>query len=463
MMMIESLSQVAKRPFDLGVAIFSLSLLGYISFRAICLRRDTRKGVASQYPLPPGPPRDFLIGSMRYFPTSNLWKGFCEWQRSYGDIVYAHLPGLSFVMLNSYEMCQELLSKRTSGTSGRDAGYMAMTVMKLNWMLSLIQPGVHHSNQRKMIRRGIGPSTIGSYDPRVERITCDFMLRLAKTQGYVPDIVMEAMSQVIIEVAYGEEIWKRSGKMLSDYNHEIMHLAEIGLFNVWAVDFVHILRFIPSWVPGATFKRIGERSTWLSDFIRYKPFEMVKELYSSGQIGQSMASDLLEEFGPNGDVQDALAVLYTAGSETTRGAISSFLYNIFLFSEVADKVFQEIQHVTNGQRLLHISDRPSLTYTEAVWKESIRWKPFFTLGIPHVNSEEEIIQGFRIPKGTVIGQNIGFMLIDPKVWGDPEIFRPERFLSQSNNGAEACLPNPSIVVFGFGSREQKDMPWYAIG
>jgi len=40
------------------------------------------------------------------------------------------------------------------------------------------------------------------------------------------------------------------------------------------------------------------------------------------------------------------------------------------------------------------------------------------------------------------------MLSDPKVWGDPETFRPERFLGP---GADD-LPNPLVIVFGYGMR-----------
>jgi hypothetical protein len=41
-----------------------------------------------------------------------------------GDIVYLELPGVSIVVLNSYEVAQELLGKRPNTTSGRKIGYM---------------------------------------------------------------------------------------------------------------------------------------------------------------------------------------------------------------------------------------------------------------------------------------------------------------------------------------------------
>lgn len=38
--------------------------------------------------------------------------------------------------------------------------------------------------------------------------------------------------------------------------------------------------------------------------------------------------------------------------------------------------------------------------------------------------------------------------MDPHVWGDPQTFRPERFLEP---GADS-LPNPLTVIFGYGMR-----------
>jgi len=104
--------------------------------------------------------------------------------------------------------------------------------------------------------------------------------------------------------------------------------------------------------------------------------------------------------------------------------------------------------VTEGTRMPRIEDRPHLPFTEATWKEAWRWNTFLPVGIPHVNSGDEILDGHLIKGGSLINLNIGAMLMDPKVWGDPETFRPERFLEADADS----LPNPQNVIFGFGMR-----------
>jgi cytochrome P450 len=55
--------------------------------------------------------------------------------------------------------------------------------MKVGWSTAFIQPGTSHSNQRKMLRRGIGPQRIGSYDPTMEFEIARFMPELEAFEG----------------------------------------------------------------------------------------------------------------------------------------------------------------------------------------------------------------------------------------------------------------------------------------
>lgn len=48
---------------------------------------------------------------------------------------------------------------------------------------------------------------------------------------------------------------------------------------------------------------------------------------------------------------------------------------MMLHPEKQRKVQEELDHVIGHGRLPHASDRPSLPYCDAAWKESARWHP----------------------------------------------------------------------------------------
>jgi cytochrome P450 len=55
--------------------------------------------------------------------------------------------------------------------------------MGWQWNVALLQPGPHHSNQRKMLRRGIGPQAIGSYNLQIEKAAANLMVNLQDFEG----------------------------------------------------------------------------------------------------------------------------------------------------------------------------------------------------------------------------------------------------------------------------------------
>ena len=87
--------------------------------------------------------------------------------------------------------------------------------------------------------------------------------------------------------------------------------------------------------------------------------------------------------------------------------------------EVLRKAQEEIDSVTGHARLPTFSDRPSLPYIEAMLTETLRWGcpvPLSTLlsvfrwipptpyaDFPHLSTEEDVYKGYRIPKGSYVG------------------------------------------------------------
>ncbi|PVF97330.1 cytochrome P450 [Serendipita vermifera] len=438
-------ARMLDSPLETVAVSLSIASLGYLVMKGVhsVFSKDR---MADSYP--PGPPRDPLIGAVRSFPKDHFYDRLVEWAALYGDIVYAPIPGMNMVIINSYEVAQEFLSKRPNTTAGRRIAYIITDLMKFGWSTAFIQPGPSHSNQRKMLRRGIGPQRVGSYDPTIESEVAKFMQELVSFEGHPYLTVQLLIGRMVSKFTYGEKIWDEMGDGLSHWNLEVMDLINEAFFGVWLVEFFHFLRFIPDWVPGLRFKQLTRMGSELSDKVRYLPYKRGLELYKAGTLGHCILNDLLEEFGESGDVQDALAVLYSGASETTSGAIVGFLLVLWLYPEVSQRVFDEIQSLTHGQRLPKVVDRPSLPYTEAVFKESIRIRPFIPLGVPHVNTQDEILRGYLIPKGTMIHQCPGIMFQDARVWKDPDVFRPERFLEPE----ASQRPNPLTMLFGYGIR-----------
>jgi cytochrome P450 len=58
--------------------------------------------------------------------------------------------------------------------------------------------------------------------------------------------------------------------------------------------------------------------------------------------------------------------------------------------------------------------------------------------------------GYDIKKGTMIIANLFSVHRDPESWGDPENFRPERFLSPDG---KTVIRNESSMSFSVGKRQ----------
>ena len=74
--------------------------------------------------------------------------------------------------------------------------------------------------------------------------------------------------------------------------------------------------------------------------------------------------------------------------------------------EVQTKAQEEIDRVIGTNRVPEIADRPNLPYLDAMVKEVLRWHPVAPMCLPHMTTEEDIIEGYFIPKGTHLVPNI---------------------------------------------------------
>ena len=69
-----------------------------------------------------------------------------------------------------------------------------------------------------------------------------------------------------------------------------------------------------------------------------------------------------------------------------------------------------------------------MPYFEATILEVLRRADIAPLSVQHGLASDVMFQDYVIPRDAIVLPDLGSALSDPEVWGDPENFRPERFI-----------------------------------
>nr|CAD7202211.1 unnamed protein product [Timema douglasi] len=116
--------------------------------------------------------------------------------------------------------------------------------------------------------------------------------------------------------------------------------------------------------------------------------------------------------------------------------------------QVMLKAQKEIDSVVSRDRLPSLDDRSSLPYLEAIQREVHRRQSLLPLSVIRRCTEDTTLNGYFIPQHTIVVPNLWSIHNDPELWGDPENFRPERFLDEEGR----LLRKDVTMPFGGGRR-----------
>ncbi|XP_077535945.1 vitamin D 25-hydroxylase-like [Haemaphysalis longicornis] len=118
--------------------------------------------------------------------------------------------------------------------------------------------------------------------------------------------------------------------------------------------------------------------------------------------------------------------------------------------EIQARIQREIDGVVGPDRRPTWDDRKQMPYTQACILEVERWKTSAPLGAPRESSDDVVIDGYFIEKGTTVLPNLWAIHNDPTLWPDPYKFNPHRFLN--DDGTMTSHIPEQLVPFGIGRR-----------
>lgn len=140
-----------------------------------------------------------------------------------------------------------------------------------------------------------------------------------------------------------------------------------------------------------------------------QPYEFVKQQMREKKHKTSFLSQAIENLGSDAEMERihkwSASSMYLGGADTTVSSLMTFFLAMTMFPEVQKKAQEELDRVIGGSRLPVSADLEKLPYIQAIMKETHRWHPVAPMALPHSSTKEDVIRGYRIPKGALLLPN----------------------------------------------------------
>ncbi|KAK6334214.1 hypothetical protein TWF696_002715 [Orbilia brochopaga] len=427
------------------------------------IRRLLSRYSAHKLPLPPGPKGLPILGNVFDLPPPGVpeWRHWLKFKEAYGPISSVTALGQTIILIHDKEMASELLDKRSAKFSSRPFMLFASRICGFEKTLGFQEHNDDVRAQRKLIARQLGSkSLMAKFYSGVEFEVQRFLYRAMNDPTHLVEHLQFEAGSFILNNVYGYKTASNGrDPLIALINQFMSEFSSAVVAGAWPVDIFTWLQYLPEWFPGVKFQAIARRYRKTFADATNIPFEFTERQKARvdcpDSVSRSYVAGLLDG-NPDAEemkvIRQSALSLYAGGADTTVASLGYFFLAMSLFPEVQRKAQEEIDRVVGGPgaRLPGFDDRENLPYVEAVLKETWRWMPIASLGLPHTSNEEDEFHGYRIPKGSIILPSIAWFARDPKMYSEPEQFKPERFLGKDGIREEEM--DPQKFTFGFGRR-----------
>ncbi|KAK7497332.1 hypothetical protein BaRGS_00011376 [Batillaria attramentaria] len=365
--------------------------------------------------LPPGPgPALPLLGHLHLL-EKDIRPVIEKWRRQYGDIISFYMGSQLVVVLNGYDVIKDAFVKHADAFSDRPHMFITDEISKGKVVEGTAQGVAGGSAGAGIGQKRAGREDSGGGRSRFEYDDPTFTSYLRRVDQNVEALTGAGLVTCFPWMRYlpGDLLkFKRTLTNVDAVNEELIKPRVRDHFN--------------SFTDGEA-----------SDFI----YAYIREMRKREDSAQATTLDDENLITTVGD-------LFVAGTESTSTAISWAVVLLENYPDAQEKCFQEIQRVIGTARPPSMRDKPDLTYVEATIMEVLRWANIAIFALQHAVPYDVSFRGYTIPKEAMIMPNLESVLQDEQTWGDPLVFRPDRFI-----GPDGKLTRPDeFIPFGIGRR-----------
>ncbi|GFN92625.1 cytochrome p450 2j2 [Plakobranchus ocellatus] len=408
---------------------------------------------------PPSPGLALPIVGHMYLFKENPTDQIETWRKRLGNIYTIQMGTFRCVMLNGYDLISEILLKHHESLLGRPDMFLHKEIFEYAGIVSL--GGNKWKEQRSFLQSTLRALGMGR-NIMAERIQgeADYLLTTidaAQSQALeISNLVTVCVTNVLCGVIFSKR-FNQGDETILQWLKSVSRLFEV-LGSSAALNFFPFLKYMP----GDMFKFNEVKSIiknlketiwgWVDKDHRVinlsdQGFDDVSHAFLTEierKKRDAIASTTIDE----ANMLASMLALFNAGIETTVNTIIFAVLYMVNFPHLQDQLFREIEDVVGLDRSPSISDKSNLKLLSAFIMETQRFANVVPLGQHRLATKDIHLGGYTISQGTSVIVNFDSILRDESVWGDPDIFRPDRFLDADGS----VIVKKELIPFGIGRR-----------
>ncbi|NWS40197.1 CP2J2 protein, partial [Probosciger aterrimus] len=382
------------------------------------------------------PPSPFSLPFLGHIHVLNLSDPQAMVQKlseKYGDIFSLQMGDMTFVFVNGLRIIKDVLVNQVENFMDRPEIPVDKEIFS---SLGLISSNGHlWKHQRRFTLTTLRNFGLGKrgLEERIQE-ECRYIVEaFGEEQGnpFNPHYkITNAVSNVICSVIFGNRF---------DYHDEefqnLLHLLNetFALHGTMTTQLYNSFPSIMKFLPGS-HQTIFKNWKHMKSFVQEK-INKHKEDWNPSE-SRDFIDSYLQEMTKNNEnacLQEENLVACTldlllAGTETTSTTLRWALLFMAKYPEIQARAQDEIDAVIGRARQPALQDRNNMPYTNAVIHEVQRKSNIIPFNVPRLTTKDTFVDGFFIPKGTIMVTNLTSVMFDKNVWETPDTFNPGHFL-----------------------------------